>query len=282
MLVTAEQANAHVETVFQIQEPSAPEFLIYNEAYALSYLYGVPQEFVPEIAILIKSGVLGKKAVMEHWDNIGEHCILAGKMALGVGWLTGLSSQECFSLTQQAYIHDAHLRREKEAKAHAAQVLNGIKRIDVGLDFYYENEMAHPGILQATSMDWRGYEDWAPQLQIMRYVDSCIGPVIGEDGTLGRDEIQHYSLRAYNLHQRKRSISEEVGKQLYGGVPAFHYLHHVTQDIETRLYNLAQQAHPELMGYYKNPSQFFNLVHDMLQDPTINWSLYLHYDTLSA
>lgn len=283
MLASAEQANARVYPILSFQEPlQAPDALIYNEAFSLSYVYDVPQQFIPELATLINNGVLGKKATAEKWSNIGEHCILAGKMALPTAWLAGLTPSECLRITQQAYIHDAHLRREKESKAQSVSIVNGMKRVEVGTNFYYEHEMAHPGILQATSMDWRGYENWPPELQIMRYVDSCVGPVILPDGTSGNDELQHYSLRTHNLHTRKQKISDEIGRQWYNGIPAFKYLQKVTEDIETSLHQAAIQTHPEIMLHYPHPCQFFNAVYDQVYAPPVNWSEYLPCDTLST
>ncbi|CAN5224301.1 hypothetical protein BH09PAT2_BH09PAT2_00570 [soil metagenome] len=248
-----------------IQLPVIDQIGNHSEATKIAKQYNVPHIFIPQLETLISNGVLGTDARQAGWDNIGEHCILAGKMALTTSRLVGLSDEDTLFTTQQAYIHDATLRREKEKKANDSTSTNGITQAHVSEDFYQECEMVHPGILQATSMDWRDYYRWEAPMLIMRYVDSCVGPSRIADTIWGRDTMQHWSERTDNLHERKRDISVDIGRKLYGGIPAFKYLATVTADIETILHATATEANPSIFqGRYERPTQFYNLVHNMM------------------
>ena len=168
-------------------------------------------------------------------------------------------------VTQQAYIHDAQLRHDKERSAITTTVEQGMTQAKVGNGFYRTYEMAHPDIQMATSMDWRGYQDWPLTMKIMRYVDSCIGPELLSDGkTCGRDKMQHWSMRSDCLSLRKREISEQIGNELYNGIPAFVYLESVVSDIEDELYERALSSNPELFPRLGHPEDFYSVLSELV------------------
>ena len=241
----------------------------YDEATYLSTLNGITRPYLPAVAQLIHLGVLGEEAEQAGWANIGEHCINSHHQARIHSYLQGFSQRRAHRLNTIALVHDATLRRDKETCGGTCTTHQGITRKDVGLDFYRNFEVDHPGkVLHVTGMNWNGYENWSLEEHALRYTDSTNGPTILPDGRLGNESFQHYRVRHKLLQKRKSDISQQIGEELYEGTPAFIYLDRaVVPYSEATLWNHARFIRPQYFenGKYSQPTDYFYLVANLLQ-----------------
>ena len=220
--------------------------------------YQIPQDYAQYLQILLDKGVLGPQAQKEGWDNIGEHCIFAFRMGQVLCELSEMGPQETEDLCSEILLHDADIRNRKELPENNMSCSNtpeGLQFMNTTQTYYMTEEKSHEGIAHVTSMDWLGWESWTLAEQVMRYVDSCVGPLTRQS----RDVIMHWSIRIWNLALSKQEMDQEYGQMLYpeylfqndGEEPrpsAFAYLMEVVMPgIEQSLFDAIGKANPSIV-----------------------------------